>query len=163
MIVDGRAPAALTAEGNGYFEGLIADVGAGDRYRFSLDGQPPLADDLHGGFGNHFSSEAVPGALPRGRNSPQRPPMGLYAELLSGAAFTAPRHANARTWLYRRQPSVRCGSYEAYPHALLKTGARDGVVKTKSDGEQPVGFVRYPAEARKAEYHLRFACGAAAT
>ncbi|HEX7640355.1 MAG TPA: homogentisate 1,2-dioxygenase [Burkholderiaceae bacterium] len=92
-----------------------------------MSGQPPLADDLHGGFGNHFSSEAVPGALPRGRNSPQRPPMGLYAELLSGAAFTAPRHANARTWLYRRQPSVRCGSYEAYPHALLKTGARDGV------------------------------------
>jgi maltooligosyltrehalose trehalohydrolase len=44
VIVDGRAPAALTAEGNGYFEGLIADVGAGDRYRFSLDGQPPLAD-----------------------------------------------------------------------------------------------------------------------
>ena len=85
------------------------------------------ADGLHSGFGNHFSSEAVPGALPQGRNSPQRAPMGLYAELLSGAAFTAPRHANLRTWLYRRQPSVRSGPYEALPHAWLKTGAKDGV------------------------------------
>src|SRR5579862_8698365 len=71
---------------------------------------------LHSGFGNHFSSEAVPGALPQGRNSPQRAPMGLYAELLSGAAFTAPRHANLRTWLYRRQPSVRSGPYAAMSH-----------------------------------------------
>ncbi|HEX7690175.1 MAG TPA: homogentisate 1,2-dioxygenase [Burkholderiaceae bacterium] len=84
-------------------------------------------DALHAGFGNHFSSEAVPGALPQGRNSPQRAPMGLYAELLSGAAFTAPRHANVRTWLYRRQPSVRCGPYQALEHPLLRTGARDGV------------------------------------
>jgi homogentisate 1,2-dioxygenase len=79
------------------------------------------------GFGNHFSSEAVPGALPQGRNSPQRAPLGLYAELLSGAAFTAPRASNARTWLYRRQPSVRCGPHAAMTHALLKTGAKDGV------------------------------------
>ena len=83
--------------------------------------------ELHGGFGNHFSSEAVAGALPLGRNSPQRAPLGLYAELLSGTAFTAPRAANLRTWLYRRQPSVRCGAYSALSHALLKTGARDGV------------------------------------
>src|SRR5438067_12174312 len=86
----------------------------------SLHGQPC-------GFGNHFSSEAVAGALPQGRNSPQRAPLGLYAELLSGTAFTAPRAANHRTWLYRRQPSVRTGPYAPLPHALLKTGARDGV------------------------------------
>jgi homogentisate 1,2-dioxygenase len=49
------------------------------------------------GFGNHFASEAVPGALPVGRNSPQRPPYGLYAELISGTSFTAPRHDNRRT------------------------------------------------------------------
>jgi homogentisate 1,2-dioxygenase len=58
------------------------------------------------GFGNHFSSEAVPGALPIGRNSPQRPPHGLYAELLSGTSFTTARGENRRTWTYRIQPSV---------------------------------------------------------
>jgi homogentisate 1,2-dioxygenase len=49
------------------------------------------------GFGSHFSSEAVPGALPIGQNSPQACPKGLYAEQLSGTAFTAPRHSNFRT------------------------------------------------------------------
>src|SRR6516162_365901 len=47
-------------------------------------------------FGNHFASEAVPGALPVGRNSPQRPSHGLYTELISGTSFTAPRHDNRR-------------------------------------------------------------------
>ncbi|CAM2188023.1 Homogentisate 1,2-dioxygenase [Paraburkholderia sacchari] len=58
------------------------------------------------GFGNRFESEAVAGALPVGQNSPQRAPLGLYAELLSGAAFTAPRDHNLRTWMYRRRPSA---------------------------------------------------------
>jgi homogentisate 1,2-dioxygenase len=79
------------------------------------------------GFGNEFSSEAVPGTLPQGRNSPQKVERGLYAELLSGTAFTAPRADNRRTWLYRRRPSVLCGAYEALPHPALKTGAKDGV------------------------------------
>ena len=61
------------------------------------------------GFGNHHSTEAEAGALPIGRNSPQRPPLGLYAEVLSGTAFTAPRAANRRSWLYRILPSVRHG------------------------------------------------------
>ena len=92
-----------------------------------MTGTPQAAQGRLSGFGNHFSSEAVPGALPQGRNSPQRAPFGLYAELLSGSAFTAPRHANQRAWLYRRQPSVRSGPYAALPPSLLKTGARDGV------------------------------------
>ncbi|MEV4925158.1 homogentisate 1,2-dioxygenase [Streptomyces roseoverticillatus] len=58
------------------------------------------------GFGNEHSSEAVPGALPDGRNSPQRAPLGLYAEQLSGTAFTEPRHSNRRSWLYRIRPSA---------------------------------------------------------
>src|SRR5690348_9227239 len=58
------------------------------------------------GFGNHFASEALPGALPVGRNSPQRPAYGLYAEQFSGTAFTAPRHANRRSWLYRMRPAA---------------------------------------------------------
>ena len=78
------------------------------------------------GFGNHFESEAVPGALPVGRNSPQRAPLGLYAELLSGSAFTAPRAENRRTWMYRRQPSVVAGAYQPHPHAFWKTGAAQG-------------------------------------
>src|ERR1700748_3496163 len=58
------------------------------------------------GFGNEHASEAVPGALPVGRNTPQRAPLGLYAEQLSGAAFTEPRHHNRRSWLYRVRPSA---------------------------------------------------------
>ena len=62
--------------------------------------------EYQSGFGNEFASEAVPGALPHGRNSPQRAPLGLYAEQLSGAAFTQPRPANRRTWVYRILPSA---------------------------------------------------------
>jgi homogentisate 1,2-dioxygenase len=58
------------------------------------------------GFGNEFATEALPGALPALRNSPQRCPHGLYAEQLSGTAFTAPRHANRRSWLYRIRPAA---------------------------------------------------------
>lgn len=63
------------------------------------------------GFGNHHVSEAVPGALPAGRNSPQRAPLGLYAEQISGTAFTAPRAENRRTWVYRIRPSAVHPSY----------------------------------------------------
>jgi len=59
------------------------------------------------GFGNDFETEALPGALPQGQNSPQRCAYGLYAEQLSGSPFTAPRGTNERSWLYRIQPSVK--------------------------------------------------------
>src|SRR6202795_1140995 len=58
------------------------------------------------GFGNEFATEALTGALPVGQNSPQRAPYGLYAEQLSGTAFTAPRGANRRSWLYRIRPAA---------------------------------------------------------
>lgn len=58
------------------------------------------------GFGNQFASEALPGGLPLGQNSPQRHPLGLYAEQLSGTAFTVPRAEARRTWLYRILPSA---------------------------------------------------------
>src|SRR5690554_1522605 len=58
------------------------------------------------GFRNNFESEAIKGALPKGQNSPQKCPFGLYAEQLTGSAFTAPRSANLRSWLYRIRPSV---------------------------------------------------------
>ncbi len=85
-----------------------------------------MNDTPNTGFGNYFESEATPGALPIGRNSPQRPPLGLYAELLSGSAFTAPRAENRRTWLYRRQPSVQAGAYRPLAQPHWKTGAAEG-------------------------------------
>ncbi|KAI5813593.1 homogentisate 1,2-dioxygenase [Pyronema omphalodes] len=60
----------------------------------------------HHGFNSHFESESIPNSLPVACNSPQKPPLGLYAEKLSGSAFTAPRHSNKQTWLYRILPSA---------------------------------------------------------
>lgn len=64
------------------------------------------------GFGNNFQSEAVLGALPQGQNSPQQAPLGLYAEQLSGTAFTVSRPHNLRSWLYRIRPSVMHGEFK---------------------------------------------------
>ena len=69
-------------------------------------GQPLLTPGYMSGFGNGFETEALPGALPIGRNSPQKCAYGLYAEQLSGSPFTAPRASNERTWLYRIRPTV---------------------------------------------------------
>jgi len=77
------------------------------------------AENFMSGFGNHFASEAVPGALPEGRNSPQKPAFGLYAEQLSGTAFTAPRSENRRSWLYRLRPSAEHPPYARYQGAKL--------------------------------------------
>ncbi|KAG0737464.1 hypothetical protein G6F57_012714 [Rhizopus arrhizus] len=66
------------------------------------------------GFGNHFSSEALPDALPKGQNTPQKCPYNLYAEQLSGTAFTVPRTHNQRSWLYRIRPSVVHAPFKPY-------------------------------------------------
>ncbi len=66
----------------------------------------PKKLEYQSGFGNHFSSEAIPDTLPSRQNSPQKVPRGLYAEQLSGSSFTSPRHENQRSWLYRLRPSV---------------------------------------------------------
>ena len=71
------------------------------------------------GFGNHFATEALPDALPVGRNSPQRCAYGLYAEQFSGTAFTAPRSQNRRSWLYRIRPAAMHGSFRTLPHARI--------------------------------------------
>jgi homogentisate 1,2-dioxygenase len=71
------------------------------------------------GFGGHFATEAVEGALPKGRNSPQRPAYGLYAEQLSGTAFTLPRHENRRSWLYRLRPTADHRPFTRYEDAKL--------------------------------------------
>lgn len=74
------------------------------------------------GFGNSFATEALPGALPVGRNSPQQVPYGLYAEQFSGTAFTAPRASNRRSWLYRIRPAAQLAPFEPFeplPPTLL--------------------------------------------
>ena len=79
------------------------------------------------GFGNEFVSEAVPGALPAGRNSPQRAPLGLYAEQLSGTAFTQPRAVNRRTWVYRIMPSAAPCLASSSPTAASSTAKWAGM------------------------------------
>jgi homogentisate 1,2-dioxygenase len=76
------------------------------------------------GFGNHHQTEAIPSALPQAQNSPQQCPFGLYAEQLSGSAFTRPRHANLHSWLYRTLPSVVHEDYKPYPKAEVLTYAQ---------------------------------------
>jgi homogentisate 1,2-dioxygenase len=79
------------------------------------------------GFGNTFSTEAERGALPVGRNSPQRAPRGLYAEVLSFTAFTAPRAENLSAWVYRLRPSALLAPYRRIANALLRSGPFDEV------------------------------------
>ena len=73
------------------------------------------------GFGNEHASEAVAGALPIGQNSPQRPPLGLYAEQLSGTPFTVPRRESRRSWLYRIRPSADHKPYRRIDNGRLCT------------------------------------------
>ncbi len=84
----------------------------------------------HTGFGNEFATEAVEGALPVGRNSPQKAPLGLYAEQFSGTAFTAPRSANKRTWTYRIRPSVLHKPFRQIPNNLIRSSPFDEVTTT---------------------------------
>src|SRR3982750_3567040 len=101
------------------------------------------------GFGNEFATESVRGALPEGQNSPQKHPLGLYAEQFSGTSFTAPRAHNRRTWLYRIRPSVTHRPFREIPHGLLRTGPFTEVPPTPNQmrwdplpiPEKPVDFV----------------------
>lgn len=79
------------------------------------------------GFGNEFATEAVEGALPVGRNSPQKAPLGLYAEQFSGTAFTAPRAQNKRTWTYRIRPSVLHKPFKQIDSKLFRSTPFDYV------------------------------------
>jgi len=89
------------------------------------------------GFGNEFASEALPGALPVGQNNPQKPPLGLYTEQLSGTAFTVPNARNRRNWHYRIRPSVR--------HAWRFVETADHHIRTAPcrEGRPPIGQIRW--------------------
>ena len=89
---------------------------------------PPAAgagDCYMSGFNNEFATEALPGALPVGRNSPQKAPYGLYAEQLSGTAFTAPRASNRRSWLYRIRPAAMHKPFVAVANTRIVGQFRD--------------------------------------
>jgi homogentisate 1,2-dioxygenase len=97
------------------------------------------ASSYMSGFGNSFETEALPGALPAGRNSPQKCPYGLYAEQLSGTAFTMPQASNQRSWLYRIRPGVKhAGRFTRVDAGLLRTApaARD-------ESALPLGQLRW--------------------
>ncbi len=90
------------------------------------------------GFGNSFETEALPGTLPVGRNSPQKIAHGLYAEQLSGTPFTAPQAANQRSWLYRIRPTVRhTGRFEPIDRGLIRTAP------AREDTALPIGQLRW--------------------
>jgi homogentisate 1,2-dioxygenase len=96
-----------------------------------------MAVEYQSGFGNEFASEAEPGALPVGQNNPQKPPLGLYTEQLSGTAFTVPNPRNRRTWLYRIRPSVR--------HAWRFTEVDRHLIRSAPNRESdpPIGQLRW--------------------
>ena len=90
------------------------------------------------GFENSFATEALPNALPIGRNSPQKAPLGLYAEQLSGSAFTAPRALNKRTWFYRVRPSVKHGrGFKRVPGGLIRAAP------CREESDLPIGQMRW--------------------
>jgi homogentisate 1,2-dioxygenase len=82
------------------------------------------------GFGNEFATEAVEGALPVGQNSPQKAPLGLYAEQFSGTAFTVPRVQNKRTWTYRIRPSVLHKPFKRIDNRLFRSSPFNEVETT---------------------------------
>ena len=84
------------------------------------------------GFGNEFATEAVPGGLPVGQNAPQKAPLGLYTEQLSGSPFTAPRLLNRRTLTYRIRPSVMHKPYERIANGLVRSTPFNEVETTPS-------------------------------
>jgi len=90
------------------------------------------------GFGNSFETEALPGALPVGRNSPQKCNYGLYAEQLSGSPFTAPQATNQRSWLYRIRPTVKHnGRFTKVGMGFWRTAP------AREDADVPIGQLRW--------------------
>ena len=112
-----------------------------------------MASGYMSGFGNSFETEALPGALPVGRNSPQKCNYGLYAEQLSGSPFTAPQASNQRSWLYRIRPMVRhAGRFAKIDKGAIRTAP------TREDGELPIGQLRWSPVAMPAQ-KLTFVTG----
>ena len=103
--------------------------------------QPGLAPGYMSGFGNSFESEAMAGALPIGRNSPQKVRFGLYAEQLSGSPFTAPQSTNQRSWLYRIRPTVKhSGRYREVDKRFIRTAPQAREETSLPIGQRPIAL-----------------------
>jgi len=98
------------------------------------------------GFGNEFATEALPGALPPGQNSPQRVAYGLYAEQLSGTAFTAPRGHNRRSWLYRIRPAAVHEGFHPFRQPLFHNAFGDGPVPPDQLRWDPLPLPQAPTD-----------------
>ena len=101
--------------------------------------RPGLVAGYMSGFGNSFETEALAGALPVGRNSPQKVKFGLYAEQLSGSPFTAPQSTNQRSWLYRIRPTVKHSArYRRVDKGLMRTAPA-----AREESDLPIGQLRW--------------------
>lgn len=98
------------------------------------------------GFGNEFATEALPGTLPVGRNSPQHVAHDLYAEQLTGTAFTAPRYANRRSWLYRIRPAAVHGRFEPFEQPRFHNDFGTGPVTPEKLRWSPLPMPEQPAD-----------------
>ncbi len=98
------------------------------------------------GFGNEFATEALEGALPVGRNSPQRCPFGLYAEQLSGTAFTALRADNRRSWLYRIRPSAMHTPFERIDAGRIVSDFGSGPISPNQIRWNPLPIPKTPTD-----------------
>ena len=125
MIENGNAGGDASARSEQRIGGVMANPTLEKAAKAKAKAAPKVELDYQPGFGNQFSTEAIEGALPIGANSPQRPPYGLYAELISGTAFTAPRYENRRTWTYRIRPSVTHKPFARIDNGLLRTAPFD--------------------------------------
>ena len=125
LRAENQTPAAILASGKPEFlthSGESSDSRAVRCELVASSGRRHHAPAIPVRFGNGFETEALPGALPVGRNSPQKCPYGLYAEQLSGSPFTAPRTTNERSWLYRIRPTVsHWGRFEKADIGLWRT------------------------------------------
>src|SRR5690606_24327601 len=115
----------------------------GDHSEATMDSKRP---DYMTGFGNEFATEAVPGTLPEGQNSPQRVAHGLYAEQISGTAFTAPRAQNRRSWLYRIRPAAMHGSFQPFAQPRFHNDFGDGPVTPEQLRWDPLPLPSQPTD-----------------
>ena len=100
------------------------------------------------GMQTNTVSEAEEGAVPIGQNTPQRCPLGLYAEQLSGTSFTTPRAQNQRNWAYRLMPAVRHTKFRpiAKPNLRLITDFSNEIANPLQCRWDPLPLCKKPTK-----------------
>ena len=112
-----------------------------------MDALARTTTSYQSGFGNEFATEALPGALPVGQNSPQKAAYGLYTEQVSGTAFTQPRADNRRTWVYRIKPSATHGKFSIKNNGnFLTTPLEQGTLTPQQMRWDPIPIPETPTD-----------------